>query len=98
MKPRWTQSRAATQDLFAIRKYTKERWGAAQAKAYLSAVRDEIERAARHPNQRRSCGEELAGYFRLPVGSHVVFYRERNESIHVERILHQRMDVERHLT
>jgi plasmid stabilization system protein ParE len=31
------------------------------------------------------------------VGSHLVFYRETGHDIVIVRILHQRMDVERHL-
>nr|WP_244098424.1 type II toxin-antitoxin system RelE/ParE family toxin [Burkholderia ambifaria] len=37
------------------------------------------------------------GYWRYMVGSHVVFYRETADSLDVIRVLHQRMDVDRHL-
>lgn len=34
---------------------------------------------------------------RYLVGSHVVFYRETTHTLDVIRVLHQRMDVDRHL-
>jgi len=38
-----------------------------------------------------------AGYFKFPVGSHFMFYRQSVASLDAIRILHQRMDVEAHL-
>ncbi|WP_333473608.1 type II toxin-antitoxin system RelE/ParE family toxin [Xanthobacter dioxanivorans] len=46
----------------------------------------------------RSAEDVRAGYFRLTVGSHVIFFRLPDDgSLTVVRILHQRMDVSRHL-
>ena len=53
--------------------------------------------AARDPRRGRPCDDVRAGYFRHPVGSHVVFYRRVAGGIDVVRILHQRMDFQRHL-
>ena len=36
-------------------------------------------------------------YLRLLVGSHAIFYRETETSVDIIRILHQSMDVRRHL-
>ena len=72
-------------------------WGQTQAKTYLAGIRTAILRVAETPSLRQRCGDELPGYFRLVVGSHVVFYREAETTVHVERILHQRMDFEFHL-
>lgn len=36
-------------------------------------------------------------YLKYAIGSHLVFYRETESEIIVVRILHQRMDVGRHL-
>ena len=94
----WTQSRRATSDLIEIRNYTVATWGKEQARLYLVGIKSAIERAASaDPSHRKSCGDELPGYFRIVVGSHVVFYRAIEDSIRVERILHQRMDFESHL-
>ncbi|NBP51350.1 MAG: type II toxin-antitoxin system RelE/ParE family toxin, partial [Actinobacteria bacterium] len=37
------------------------------------------------------------GYFKYPVGAHLVFYRVSESELVIVRILHQRMDVSRHL-
>ena len=95
--PVWTLSQRATGDLIAIRDYTIAIWDRTQAKTYLAGIRMAIDRVAGAPSLRRSCGDELPGYFRLVVGSHVVFYRESERTVHVERILHRRMDLESHL-
>ncbi|WP_316252022.1 type II toxin-antitoxin system RelE/ParE family toxin [Paraburkholderia sp. 31.1] len=38
-----------------------------------------------------------AGYWRYTAGSHVIFYQDTDHTLDVIRILHQRMDVDRHL-
>ena len=37
------------------------------------------------------------GYFKIPVGAHVIYYRQASDAIEVVRVLHGRMDVNRHL-
>lgn len=37
------------------------------------------------------------GYFKTPVGAHVIYYRQASDAIEVVRVLHGRMDVNRHL-
>jgi toxin ParE1/3/4 len=63
----------------------------------MIGIREAIERVASDAQQRQSCEDELPGYFRVPTGSHVVFYRGVGSGIRVERVLHQRMDFEAHL-
>jgi toxin ParE1/3/4 len=93
----WSLSRRATADLQGIRDYTVKNWGPAQAVSYLSNIRSAIEEAAEESDQHQRFGAELPGYFRIATGSHVLFYREVAGQIRVERILHRRMDFERHL-
>ncbi|MBF6468272.1 type II toxin-antitoxin system RelE/ParE family toxin [Nocardia beijingensis] len=51
-----------------------------------------------HATIRRSCDDIRPGYFRLPTGSHTVYYRIATGGIvEIMRILHQRMDGEAHL-
>jgi len=42
-------------------------------------------------------GEVRAGYQKFPAGSHLLFYPTTPDEIDIVRILHQRLDVERHL-
>ena len=39
----------------------------------------------------------IEGYLSLRVGSHSILYREVDSIILIDRVLHQAMDVERHL-
>jgi len=42
-------------------------------------------------------GVDQAEIFKYPAGSHVIFYRKVHADIDIVRILHGRMDFERHL-
>jgi len=58
----------------------------------------ELQRAAGNPRIGRACDEIRPGYRKLAAGSHMLFYRVSVEGvIDVVRVLHQRMDVDRHL-
>jgi toxin ParE1/3/4 len=91
-------SPAAQADLEQIWDYTRGRWGLDQAEDYLRELQRGIERAAANPGIGRPCDEIRPGYRKLPAGSHTLFYRVTAEAvIDVVRVLHQRMDVDRHL-
>ena len=91
-------SAAAESDLDAIWDYTAERWGVEQAESYVSAIRDACDAPAAGRRLGRSIEPVRPGYWKLPVGSHFLCYRlgERG-GIEIIRILHQRMDIGRHL-
>lgn len=55
-----------------------------------------MEQLATRQREGRRC-DTREGYFKCPAGSHVIFYRLSGIHLDVIRILHQRMDVERHL-
>ena len=91
-------SPATQADLEQIWDYTRGRWGVDQAEEYLRQLQRAIERAAANPRIGRACDEVRPGYRKLAAGSHTLFYRVIAEAvIDVVRILHQRMDVDRHL-
>ncbi|WP_256870245.1 type II toxin-antitoxin system RelE/ParE family toxin, partial [Burkholderia cenocepacia] len=83
-------------DLEDIWRYTAEHWSPEQAEHYYRDLIGTMEALARGKKAGRICVVR-DGYFRYPAGSHVVFYRETDETIDVIRVLHQRMDIERHL-
>ncbi len=87
---------AARRDLSGIWDDTQERWDARQAEMYIDELRAAIERVAEQPERGRSCDEVRINYRRYSVGSHLIFYVEAESGIDVIRILHQRMDPERH--
>ncbi|OYN94686.1 toxin ParE1/3/4 [Propionibacteriaceae bacterium ES.041] len=94
---RYRLTPAAQRDLSSIWDYTQERWDVDQAETYVMEIRAAIERAAEDPRRGRACDEVRAGYRRYAIGSHQIFYVERPQRIDVIRILHQRMDPNRHL-
>ena len=88
----------AHNELDEIYAYTLDRWDIDQAESYVRELLHAFDRVAADPRIGRSCEEIRAGYFRLPAGSHTVYYRITTEGIpEIMRILHQRMDPERHL-
>ena len=86
----------AESDLEDIWRYTFEHWSIEQANRYhrdLVATMNAL-----------ACGEKTGrvgivrdGYLQYAVGSHIVFYRETETTLDVGRVLHQRMDIDRHL-
>ena len=87
----------AQADVDDIWEYTAQQWGERQAEIYISLIEEGVDEIADNPGVGRPCDDVRPGYRRYPVGSHVLFYRVRAADIVVVRILHQRIDVERHL-
>ncbi|MGV9668952.1 type II toxin-antitoxin system RelE/ParE family toxin [Nocardia niigatensis] len=95
---RYLLSPAAQADLEQIFDYTRELWDAGQAEAYLRELQRAIERVAANPRIGRACDEIRPGCFKLTTGSHTLFLRlAAGDIVDVVRILHQRMDIDRHL-
>ncbi|KAB7785911.1 type II toxin-antitoxin system RelE/ParE family toxin [Methylorubrum populi] len=88
----------ARTDLSRIWDDSAERWGADQADHYVRLLAGGFDRLAEGSARGRRADAIRKGYFRLSVGSHVLFYRRGAEGgIEIIRILHQRMDFKRHL-
>lgn len=95
---RYVLSPAAKADLEKIWDYTRERWSDDQAEGYVREIQRAIERVVDNPRIGRPCDEVRAGYRRHAVGSHTLYYRITSGGlIDVVRVLHQRMNVDRHL-
>jgi toxin ParE1/3/4 len=87
----------AQADLDEIWDYTAEHWGDDQAAAYARQIQAAIEAVAADPSRGGPCDDIRPGYRKLSVGSHVLFYRCIENGVDIVRILHQRMDFNRHL-
>jgi toxin ParE1/3/4 len=95
---RYVLSPAAQADLEETWDYTCRRWDVDQAEEYLRELQHAIERAASNPRIGRACDEIRPGYRKLAAGSHTLYYRINSEGVvDIVRVLHQRMDVDRHL-
>ncbi len=97
MVTRYVLSPRAQADIDDIWNYTVKRWSVDQAERYLRLIQAEIGNLASDPLRGRACDEVRLGYRRGYAGSHVIFHRVEDHRIDVVRILHRRMDFERHL-
>jgi toxin ParE1/3/4 len=97
MKGRFVLKPRAPTDLDEIWDYTADRWGLDQAETYTRTLWRGIQTLANDTTLGREFNEVRAGYRQYPCGSHIVFYRLIDEGIEVVRILHERMDYERHI-
>jgi len=94
---RFVLSEEAAADIDGILDYTYARFGAAQAESYYDSLRRCFRMLAENPAIGR-----LRTAVQPPLRSHhhrkhVVFYDSLEEHILIVRVLHERMDIERHL-
>lgn len=93
--PGYRLSPHAEADLEEIWLYTFNRWSLEQADSYQATLVKAFEGLVSGVKVGRPA-EIRRGYFKYPVGSHMVFYRSSDEFIDIIRVLHQRMDVNQH--
>lgn len=93
----YTLSPAARADLDEIWAFGEAQWGADQAERYVRGIQRAVETVSADPRRGRSCDGIRPGYFKFAVGSHLLFFRLGSDGVDVVRILHQRMDFDRHL-
>lgn len=94
----FTLTQKAKADMLSIGRYTREQWGTAQQKRYLSQLDFAFYDLADKPSIGRACDDIREGYFKYGVGKHLIFYRcSAPDIIEIVRILHSRMDIEQHL-
>lgn len=86
----------AEADLEEIWIYTAQEWSIEQAEIYTNDIIDSFEEIAAGKKSGRSASVR-EGYLKVLVGRHVIYFQIRGEVITITRILHQSMDVERHL-
>ena len=90
-------SRPARGDLREIRRYGAATWGAERADAYLDAMVSRFAWLATNRTLWRERNDLQAGLYSYPQGRHVILFRERSGGLDIVRVLHGRMDVERHV-
>jgi toxin ParE1/3/4 len=88
---------AALRDLEGIWSYTAQQWGEVQAARYLDGLNTCFEAIATSPLSAPSCEHIRPGYRRQRVARHTVYYRVEDAMVVIVRVLHERMDVLRHL-
>jgi toxin ParE1/3/4 len=88
---------AAERDLEGIWLYTTKEWGLAQADKYIDGLVAAFTALANSPELGHRCDYVRAGYLRSHVERHLIYFKQAADEIVVIRVLHDRMDVARHL-
>lgn len=87
----------ATADIDHIYDYTDETWGYSQAEEYTFGIRDFCKGLSLGERSGRKIDGIKRGYLALAYESHFIVYRETSKTIFIVRVLHQRMNIGRHL-
>ena len=87
----------AQEDIKAIKSYSNDRWGKDKTTLYLSNLRQRMQWLADNPQLGLVRDDVKDGYYSLFEGEHTIFYRIVEKNIEIISILHQRMDVKKHL-
>jgi len=86
----------ADEALREIFRYTLDRWGEEQARAYLERIRDACAQLTDHPGVGRFLRRIRDAELRQLQGeSHVVVYAVRPEGVVILAVLHEAMDLPR---
>ena len=94
--PRYELSGWAEKDIKEIFKFSYVHFGPDQADRYIDALFEKFGLLAENPELGRNASHIRNGYFRYEYESHSIFYKKTGTGILVVRILHGRMDPERH--
>ncbi|MBT5107114.1 MAG: type II toxin-antitoxin system RelE/ParE family toxin [Rhodospirillaceae bacterium] len=86
-------SDSAKADLKQIGNYTRRKWGAAQTRKYLGGLRDKFKALTNSPGLGAPRDEIATNLRALPVGKHIIYYRETDDNLEILRVLHKSMDV-----
>lgn len=83
------------QDLAGIWFYSFETWGQDQADRYSAALHALFGRIVAGSVASRPAESTRPDLRKVPIGRHMVFFRESADAVEVVRVLHEKMDVGR---
>ena len=89
-------SNRASADVENIWRYTFRTWGPTQADGHVEDLIRTCDALALGARQGRP-EPVFTGMLKYPVGKHIVVYEKIEGGVRIVRILHQRMDMARHL-
>lgn len=90
-------TRAAQADLERIYDYTVKDWGRSQADLYLDRLQARVEQILIDQSLWRPMPEWHPSGYRSRYQRHVIFFVVEADQLLLARVLHDRMDVLRHL-
>ena len=87
----------ARADLKSIRRYSQRTWGPDRTAEYMGALRDTLQGLLAGTVVSRNREDLRPGLQMATSGRHCVFFEVEQSRIVVVRVLHDRMDYQRHL-
>lgn len=90
-------SRAASRDIESIGRYTQMNWGADKRRTYLADMEVQFSRLAENPYLASERAEFNPPVRMLPYQRHIIVYLVTDAGVLIVRVLHERMDVRKHL-
>lgn len=87
----------ARADLRSIRRYSERTWGSDRTAEYMEALRDTMKGLLAGTVVSRNRNDLRPGLQMATSGRHRVFFEVDQSRILVVRVLHDRMDYQRHL-
>jgi toxin ParE1/3/4 len=87
----------ARADLKSIRRYSQRTWGPDRTAQYMAALRDTMKGLLAGTIVSRNRDDLRPGLQMATSGRHCVFFEGDQSRILVVRVLHDRMDYQRHL-
>jgi toxin ParE1/3/4 len=90
-------AKPAKKDLQLMAEYTKREWGEAQKRKYLGVIQQSFKDLAISSVSGKSRDDVAKGLYCYSIQKHLIFYRETRHELVILRVLHQRMNVSRHL-
>ena len=97
MKLKFEISKLALEDLDNIWEFTAEQWSNEQANKYYNEIFLAIGKICENSDIGKPIDEVKKGHRRTNVQSHMIIYKVKGTTIYIDRILHQKMDIEKHL-
>jgi len=97
MKLTFEISELTLKDLDNIWEYTAELWSAEQANKYYNEIFSVIGKICENPDIGKPIDDVKKGHQRTNMKAHMIIYKVKETTVYIDRILHQKMDVEKHL-
>jgi len=97
MKVNFEISKLALQNLDDIWEYSAEQWSKQQANIYYNEFIQVIRDICNNSEIGKPVDYIKKGHRTINVKSHIVVYKINQNIIYIDRILHQKMDIENHL-
>ncbi|MBK8701936.1 MAG: type II toxin-antitoxin system RelE/ParE family toxin [Saprospiraceae bacterium] len=94
MKLKYELSQLALKDAESIWQYTAEKWSVKQANIYYKQIFEEIDFICKNPLCGKSIKEIKEQHRSKFVNVHMIIYKVHENKILIDRILHQKMDID----